>query len=241
MRKSARRPTGAFDTQRIYYTIFIVKKSIPFLTINLQMNLLHLPIYFSNIFCYTIHKEEHIETKIKIGGTIMKLTISGRDMTVRSDLREITEKRIAKLDRFFESDAEVNVIYSKKRNLQIAEITVYAQGTFFRSEVESDTFNNSLDEAIEVITRQIRKNKTKLERKLRAGAFQQFEDDFDLDEPAFEVRTKTFPIKPMALEEAILQMNLLGHQFFVFRDAPSSNVCVVYRRKDGAYGLIVPQ
>ena len=87
----------------------------------------------------------------------------------------------------------------------------------------------------------IRKNKTKLERKLRAGAFQQFEDDFDLDEPAFEVRTKTFPIKPMALEEAILQMNLLGHQFFVFRDAPSSNVCVVYRRKDGAYGLIVPQ
>lgn len=171
----------------------------------------------------------------------MKLTISGRDMTVRSDLREITEKRIAKLDKFFESDAEVNVVYCKKRNLQIAEITVYAQGTFFRSEVESDTFNNSLDEAIEVITRQIRKNKTKLERRLRADAFQQFNDDFDLDEPAFEVRTKTFSVKPMALEEAILQMNLLGHQFFVFRDAPSSDVCVVYRRKDGAYGLIVPQ
>ena len=170
----------------------------------------------------------------------MTLTINGRDVTPRNDLRAITEKRIAKLEKFFD-DAEVNVLYSKKRNLQIAEITVHAKGTIFRSEVESETFNNSLDEAIENIIRQIRKYKTKVERDLRADAFEQFEDDYLLDEPEMEIRTKTFPVKPMTVEEAILQMNLIGHMFFVFRDAISSDICVVYKRKDGAYGLIVPQ
>ena len=170
----------------------------------------------------------------------MTLTINGRDMTPRNDLRAITEKRISKLDKFFDN-AEVNVLYSKKRNLQIAEITVYAKGTIFRSEVESETFNNSLDEAIENIIRQIRKYKTKVERELRVGAFEQFDEDYELDEPEMEIRTKTFPVKPMTVEEAILQMNLIGHMFFVFRDASTSDICVVYKRKDGAYGLIVPQ
>ena len=171
----------------------------------------------------------------------MKLNISGRELNVRNDLRAITEKRIAKLEKFFDATAEVNVIYSKKRNMQNAEITVFAKGTIFRSEVEGETFNNSLDEAIENIIRQIRKYKTKIERDLRTDAFTEIEDDFDLDEPEHELRIKTFPVKPMSAEEAILQMNLLGHMFFVFRDAQSSEVCVVYKRKDGAYGLIVPQ
>ena len=171
----------------------------------------------------------------------MILNINGRDLTVRNDLRAITEKRIAKLEKFFDSTAEVNVIYSKKRNLQSAEITVFAKGTIFRSEVDGETFNNSLDEAIENIVRQIRKYKTKIERDLRTDAFATFEDDFELDEPEMEIRVKTFPVKPMTTEEAILQMNLLGHMFFVFRDANSLDVCVVYKRKDGAYGLIVPQ
>ena len=171
----------------------------------------------------------------------MKLTISGRELNVRNDLKTITEKRIAKLEKFFDSNAEVNVLYSKKRNLQIAEITVFAKGTIFRSEVESETFNNSLDEAIENIIRQIRKYKTKVERDLRIDAFETFEDDLELDEPEMEIRVKTFPVKPMTPEEAILQMNLLGHMFFVFRDASSTDVCVVYKKKDGTYGLIVPQ
>ena len=171
----------------------------------------------------------------------MILNISGRDMTVRNDLRTITEKRIAKLEKFFDATAEVNVIYSKKRNMQSAEITVFAKGTIFRSEVEGETFNNSLDEAIENIVRQIRKYKTKIERDLSTDAFTEIEDDFDLDEPDYEMRVKTFPVKPMSAEEAILQMNLLGHMFFVFRDADTSEICVVYKRKDGAYGLIVPQ
>ncbi len=170
----------------------------------------------------------------------MTLTINGRDMTPRNDLRAITEKRVAKLEKFFDN-AEVNVLYSKKRNLQIAEITVLAKGTIFRSEVESETFNNSLDEAIENIIRQIRKYKTKLERDLRVDAFESFDEDYELDEPEMEIRIKSFPVKPMTVEEAILQMNLIGHMFFVFRDAHTSDICVVYKRKDGAYGLIVPQ
>ncbi len=170
----------------------------------------------------------------------MTLTINGRDITPRNDLRAITEKRIAKLDKFFDK-ADVTVTYSKKRNLQIAEITVFAKGTIFRSEVESETFNNSLDEAIENIIRQIRKYKTKLERDLRVDAFAGYEEDFELDEPEMEIRTKTFPVKPMTVEEAILQMNLIGHMFFVFRDADTSDICVVYKKKDGKYGLIVPQ
>ncbi len=170
----------------------------------------------------------------------MTLTINGRDMTPRNDLRAITEKRVAKFDKFFD-DPEVHVLFSKKRNLQIAEITVYANGTIFRSEVESETFNNSLDEAIENIIRQIRKYKTKLERDLRVDAFDQFDDDYELDEPEMEIRTKTFSVKPMTVEEAILQMNLIGHMFFVFRDASTSEICVVYKKKDGTYGLIVPQ
>ena len=171
----------------------------------------------------------------------MILNISGRDMTVRNDLRTITEKRIAKLEKFFDANAEVNVIFSKKRNMQNAEITVFAKGTIFRSEVEGETFNNSLDEAIENIVRQIRKYKTKIERDLRTDAFLEIEDDFDLDEPEYEIRVKTFPVKPMSAEEAILQMNLLGHMFFVYRDSDTSEICVVYKRKDGSYGLIVPQ
>ena len=171
----------------------------------------------------------------------MNLTINSRDFNIRGDLRSITEKRVKKLEKFFDDTADVAVLFKKKHGQEIAEITVTYKGTFFRSEVESSTFNNALDEAIELIVRQIRKNKTKLERNLRAGAFTQFEDDMDLDEPVQEIRTKTFPVKPMSVEEAILQMELLDHLFFVFRDAESEDVCVVYKKKDGGYGLILPQ
>lgn len=171
----------------------------------------------------------------------MNLTVSSRDFNIHGDLRSITEKRIKKLEKFFDDTADVSVLFKKKRDTQIAEITVTYKGTFFRSEVESSTFNNALDEAIELIIRQIRKNKTKLERNLRSGAFAPSEEELDLDEPAREIRTKTFPVKPMSVEEAILQMELLDHLFFVFRNAGTEEVCVVYKKKDGNYGLIVPQ
>lgn len=173
----------------------------------------------------------------------MKITVSGKQMTVRQSLKELTEKKLAKFNRFFGDDAEAIVVYSCRHDLQYIEITILYEGTIFRSEEGAATFQNAIDEAIESLERQIRKNKTRLEKRLRSGAFDVSEpDDVDEEEEGeFRIRTKSFPIKPMSVEEAILQMNLLEHQFFVFRDAETNEPCVVYRRKDGDYGLIIAE
>lgn len=170
----------------------------------------------------------------------MKITVSGKQMTVRQSLKDLTEKKLAKFNRFFGDDAEVIVVYSCRHDLQYIEITIQYGGTFFRSEEGAESFQNAIDEAVESLERQIRKNKTRLEKRLRTGAFNVTPDDTDEEEEGeFRIRTKTFPIKPMSVEEAILQMNLLEHQFFMFRDAETGEPCVVYRRKDGDYGLII--
>jgi putative sigma-54 modulation protein len=107
--------------------------------------------------------------------------------------------------------------------------------------VEDETFRNALDRAVYLIERQIRKNKTRLERRLRSGAFEggilETGEDFE-EEAEFNIRRKSFSIKPMSVEEAIMQMNLLGHEFFVFRDSKSEEICVVYKRHGNTYGLI---
>ncbi|MBR7181423.1 MAG: ribosome-associated translation inhibitor RaiA [Clostridia bacterium] len=170
----------------------------------------------------------------------MKITVSGKQMTIRPSLKELTDKKLAKFDRFFGDDAEADVVYSCRHDLQYVEITIVYGGTIFRSEEGADTFQTAIERAIDALERQIRKNKTRLEKRLRAGAFVAEADDIDEpEEESFRIRVKSFPIKPMSVEEAILQMNLLEHQFFVFRDAETNEPCVVYRRKDGNYGLIV--
>ena len=170
----------------------------------------------------------------------MKMTVSGKQMTGRQSLKDRTEKKLAKFDRFFGSDAEAIVVYSCRHDLQYIEITIQYGGTFFRSEEGAESFQNAIDEAIDSLERQIRKNKTRLEKRLRSGAFDPLPDEAEEEEEGeFRIRIKSFPIKPMSVEEAILQMNLLEHQFFVFRDADTNEPCVVYRRKDGDYGLIV--
>lgn len=170
----------------------------------------------------------------------MKITVSGKQMTIRPSLKELTDKKLAKFDRFFGDDAEADVVYSCRHDLQYVEITIVYGGTIFRSEEGADTFQTAIERAIDALERQIRKNKTRLEKRLRAGAFVAEADDIDEpEEESFRIRVKSFPIKPMSVEEAILQMNLLEHQFFVFRDAETNEPCVVYRRKDGDYGLIV--
>lgn len=170
----------------------------------------------------------------------MKITVSGKQMTIRPSLKELTDKKLAKFDRFFGDDAEADVVYSCRHDLQYVEITIVYGGTIFRSEEGADTFQSAIERAIDALERQIRKNKTRLEKRLRAGAFVAEADDIDEpEEESFRIRVKSFPIKPMSVEEAILQMNLLEHQFFVFRDAETNEPCVVYCRKDGDYGLIV--
>jgi putative sigma-54 modulation protein len=173
----------------------------------------------------------------------MKITIYGKQMTVRDSLKAAVEKKLLKFDKFFGEDTEAFVTCKVRKGVKIIEITVNYGGTTFRCEEESDTFITALDRAVEGLERQIRKNKTRLEKTVRRGAFVITEDDDDeyVEEGDFEIRVKTFPYRPMTAEEAILQMNLIGHSFFVFADADSGKVCVVYKRKEGSYGLIVPE
>ena len=149
-----------------------------------------------------------------------------------------------KLARYFEEDAEALVVFSVEKNRNKVELTVHGAGTWFRaSESTSDMFA-SIDAAVGTIEGQIRKNKTRLARRLRQDAFTRTveETSFAADEPEEDlsiVRIKKFHLKPMTREEAVLQMNLLEHNFFAFRDEDNDgSFAVVYRRKDGGYGLI---
>lgn len=173
----------------------------------------------------------------------MKITIYGKQMTVRETLKAAVAKKLEKFDKFFGDETEAFVTCRVRKGAKIIEITVNYGGTTFRCEAESETFITALDRAVEGLERQIRKNKTRLEKRVKRGAFVITDDDDDeyTEEGEFEIRTKTFPMIPMTAEEAVLQMNLLGHSFFVFTEGESGNICVVYKRKEGSYGLIVPE
>ena len=173
----------------------------------------------------------------------MKITIYGKQMNVRESLKAAIEKKLLKFDKFFGADTEAIVTCKARKGVKILEITIVYGGATFRSEEESDTFITALDRAIEGLERQIRKNKTRLEKIMKKGAFVIEADDDDEfeEEDEFSIRYKTYPPKPMNAKEAILQMNLLGHAFFVFCDDETNDTCVVYKRKDGGYGLIAPE
>ncbi|MBQ2255627.1 MAG: ribosome-associated translation inhibitor RaiA [Clostridia bacterium] len=173
----------------------------------------------------------------------MKTNIIGRQLNVYADTKALIEKKLAKLDRYFKVEPDATVTLSRKRNVSTLEITINAQGTLFRSEIGADSFRDALDQSIDAIERQIRKNKTRLAKRIREDAFpieEYFPEDLEQEE-ALVIRTKTFPYKPMSAEEAILQMELIGHQFFVFVDDQTRATCVVYKRKDDTYGLIMPE
>lgn len=174
----------------------------------------------------------------------MKITTFGRQVEVTEDLKILFDKKLGKLDKFFRDDADCNVTLRERKNgRKILEVTISAAGTLFRAETEEETFQNALDKAVSTIERQIRKNKTRLEKRLRESAFdrdvQAFEEPIE-EEGEFDIRTKSFSFKPMSAEEAILQMNLLGHEFFVFENDVTGEVNVVYKRHARKYGLIVP-
>ena len=172
----------------------------------------------------------------------MKITIYGKQMSVRETLKLAIEKKLAKFDKFFGEDAEAFITCKVRKGVKIIEITVNYGGTTFRSEEECETFITALDRAAEGLERQIRKNKTRVEKMMKRDAFvlDVGDDDEYIEEDEFNIRVKTFPFKPMTPEEAILQMNLLEHQFFVFNDIDTGATCVVYKRKAGGYGLIIP-
>ncbi len=172
----------------------------------------------------------------------MKITIYGKQMTVRESLKEAVEKKLSKFDKFFGEDTEAFVTCKVRKGVKIIEITVNYGGATFRSEEESDTFLTALDRAVEGLERQIRKNKTRVEKMIKKGPalIEDYDDEY-VEEEEFEIRVKTFPFKPMTPEEAILQMNLIGHAFYAFIDSETGETCVAYKRKEGSYGLIVPE
>ena len=171
----------------------------------------------------------------------MKINIVGRQMNVWDEMKVTIEEKLKKLDKYFSDECTATVTLSSRKNSKCLEITIIYSGTIFRSEVQDETFRNALDHAVYTIERQIRKNKTRLAKRLRSGAFDQgivdTGEDFE-EEAEFTIRRKSFPIKPMSTEEAIMQMNLLDHEFFVFKDDKTEKLCVVYKRHDSSYGLI---
>ena len=175
----------------------------------------------------------------------MKFHFREKKIKLPGNVHAYAEKKVMKLARYFDEDAEALIVFSVEKNRNKAELTVHGAGTWFRaSESTSDMFA-SIDAAVSTIEGQIRKNKTRLARRLRQDAFvrtvqeetsfvpETAEDDLSIS------RVKSFYFKPMTREEAVLQMNLLGHNFFAFRDEDNEgSFAVVYRRNDGGYGLI---
>lgn len=173
----------------------------------------------------------------------MKITITGRKCSPRDSFKEHAEKKLAKIERFFGSEAEAKVTVTVEKSSQNVEITVNNNGMVFRAQERAENMNEALDKCVDTLIRQIRKNKTRLEKKLRSGNFDAFAGDSSVpEEVEYElVRTKKVVVKPESVEEAILQMNLVGHQFYMFLDEETGAISVVYRRNDGGYGLITPE
>ena len=176
----------------------------------------------------------------------MKFTFTEKRMDSSEELRAYSMRKIGKLDRFFKNEADAYVTFSVERGRFLAEITIRSNGLFYRASELTNNMYASVDSGVAAIERQIRRNKTRLEKKLREGALEaeqipayvsaaeeEEKDEFKI------VRSKRFSIKPMSPEEAILQMNLLDHEFFVFRNMEENDAfSIVYKRKQGGYGLI---
>lgn len=173
----------------------------------------------------------------------MKITIIGRKVNLRNNFKELAERKLAKFNRIFDEDAEAVVTVTVERNRQTVEITIRQRGMVFRAEDTAMDMNEALDHVVAALGRQMRRNKTRLEKAKKVDPGIEFTDDY-YDEPDEElqvVRTKRFAVKVMTPEEAIMQMNMLDHEFFMFRDDGTGDINVVYRRKSGDYGLLVPE
>lgn len=170
----------------------------------------------------------------------MKFKITGRKIDVTEGLRDYTTAKLSKLDKYFGAEAEANITLSVQKDNHIIEVTIYHNGMIYRAEVSDIDMYASIDRVEDVLERQIRKQKTRLEKQLKTGAFNDAVEFGDIEEEKeFKVvKTKRYENKPMSVEEAILQMNLLGHAFYIFNNADTMDKNVVYKRKDGNYGLI---
>ncbi len=173
----------------------------------------------------------------------MKITIIGRKCTIRDSFKEHAEKKLKKIERFFGDSAEAKVTATVEKNYQVVEVTVMNNNMVFRAEERAENMNEALDLCVDSLIRQIRKNKTRIEKRMKAASFDVLPDEIDEpEETEYElVRSKKVELRPETVEEAILKMNLVGHKFYLFCNAENGKVCLVYMRNDGGYGLIEPE
>ena len=174
----------------------------------------------------------------------MRITMNGKNLTVTEDLKTRIEKKLGKMDRYFRQEVDAQVRLTQEKNLRyIAEITITVGGMMLRAEETSDDIIKSADRAVDKIERQIRRHRTRLEKNLREEIVVQPEEEQEApneEESRQLVRVKRFAMKPMTVEDAILQMDMLGHSFFLFSNAETGIVSVVYRRNDGNIGMLEP-
>lgn len=173
----------------------------------------------------------------------MKLNIMAKKIQIGPSFTEYAEKKLnQKLDKFFEDEAEAKITLNEQRGQVVAELTVRAGSMIYRAEQTAVDKNDALDAAIEKIIRKIRRNKTKLGKLIKESALSQdaFADTVEEQTEYNVIRRKTFRMHPMTVEEAILQMNMLGHSFFLFLNGENGLINVVYRREDGDYAVLEP-
>ncbi len=175
----------------------------------------------------------------------MKITYTARKVNLRDNFKERVEKKLLKFEKLFSEDAAVNVVVTLEKNRQTVEITIRDHSMVYRAESTMEEMNDALDKVTDILMRQIRKNKTRLEKRIRQGSI----DDFVMQTPEIDeveeeeynvVRKKQVLIKPISVDEAILEMNMVNHDFFMFINAETDEVNVVYKRADGNYGVLEP-
>ncbi|MEG1584792.1 MAG: ribosome-associated translation inhibitor RaiA [Anaerovorax sp.] len=170
----------------------------------------------------------------------MKVIITSKNFNASDHLKDTIDKKFEKLGKYFSNDIAVNVMLSSEKSRDKVEATINAKGTIFRAEEVSNDVYNSVDRVVEKLSSQMSRFKTKLQRKHKGQKEFLFEEmpDVEMEEETNVVKTKKFNLKPMSVEEAIMQMELVEHAFFVFLNAESNTVNVVYKRKDGNYGVL---
>lgn len=173
----------------------------------------------------------------------MKTTIVGRKCTLKDSFKTHADKKLKKIEKFFSDEAQAKITVTVEKSEQIVELTIQSKGMYFRAEERAPDMIDALDKCIDFIIRKIRKNKTRVSKKLREDAIINWvsEPDDDKGEEFDIIRSKSVLLKPELPEEAILQMEMLGHQFYLFFNGEIDKVCLVYKRKDGGYGLIEPE
>lgn len=172
----------------------------------------------------------------------MKFIITGKKIELTDGIKDKIYKKLGRLEKFFKEEPEAKVTVSAVKDRHTIEVTLFSKGVMYRAEETDVDLYFAIDKVVDVIERQMRRHKTHLEKKLKKEAFDipyESEQTAPVEEKEYNiVKVKKFAFKPMSVEEAILQMNMLGHEFFVFNHAENSDICVVYKRKDGNYGLI---